>query len=124
MRSIPQLALVALLLTTAANANPLEGLYGNTTTSTSPDGKTYTFYFNADGTYEMHTPGNHVFKGLITWKDAQTACFNVTDPPPKAGESGNCRPFPVAHHVGDVWVEKDSEGVAYTNAVTAGRPSN
>src|ERR1700761_2998787 len=98
MKKVSLFFFAALLVSPAANANPLEGLYGNTATSTSPDGETYIFYFNADGTYEMHTPKKHVFKGVITWKDAQTACFNVTDPPPQPGDSGNCRPFPVAHH--------------------------
>jgi len=124
MKNAISLMLAAMLVSSAASANPLEGLYGNTATSTSPDGKTYSFYFNQDGTYKMRTPGGHIVTGFITWKDAQTACFTVTDPPPKPGDTGNCRPFPVAHHVGDVWVEKDSEGVPYTNTVIAGRPSD
>jgi hypothetical protein len=105
-----------------AHADPLAGLYGNTATSTGPNGKTTSYYFNADGTFENRFSSGRSIKGTFTWKDAQTACFTVTDPPPAKGENAtNCRAFPVAHHVGDTWVEKDSEGVAYTNAVVAGR---
>lgn len=117
------IALALLAVSTAASADPFEGLYGNTATSTSPDGKTYTFYFNPDGTFENHNPGGMVVKGTYAWKDAATACFTVTDPAPRPGENAsNCRPFPVTHHVGDVWIEKDSDGVAYTNTIKAGRP--
>jgi hypothetical protein len=116
------IAAIVALFATAAQADPFEGMYGNTATSTSPDGKKYVFYFNPDGTFENHYPSGRVFKGTYTWKDPQTACFTITDPPPAKGEdSTNCRPFPVTHHVGDVWTEKDSEGVPYTNAITAGR---
>ena len=112
----------AVLLTTGALADPFEGLYGNTVTSTSPNGKKYVYYFNQDGTFENHYPSGKIIKGSFAWKDAQTACFTVTDPPPAKGESStNCRPFPVTHHVGDTWTEKDSEGVVYTNSVAAGR---
>lgn len=115
-------AAIAMLLATAAHADPFEGLYGNTATSTSPDGKTYTFFFNPDGTFENHNPSGTIVKGTYAWKDAQTACFTVTEPAPKPGENAtNCRPFPVTHHVGDVWVENDSEGVSYTNTIKAGR---
>jgi hypothetical protein len=110
------------LLATAAQADPFEGLYGNTVSSTSPTGKKYIYYFNQDGTFENHYPSGRVIKGTFSWKDAQTACFTVTDPPPAKGENAtNCRPFPETHHVGDTWTEKDSEGVVFTNTITAGR---
>lgn len=116
------LCTAAVLMATAASADPFEGLYDNTATSTGPDGKVATYYFNRDGTFENHTASGHVVKGTFTWKDAQTACFTVTDPPPAKGENtSNCKAFPVTHHAGDTWVEKDSGGVAYTNTITAGR---
>ncbi len=111
-----------LLFATAAAADPFEGLYGNTATSTGPDGKTTVYYFNQDGTFENHFASGRVIRGTFIWKDAVTACFTVTDPPPPKDESGsNCRAFPVAHHVGDTWTEPDSQGVLYTNAIKAGR---
>jgi hypothetical protein len=116
------LGLVAAAFALGAQADPLAGLYGNTATSTAPNGKTTNYYFNPDGTFENHFPSGRTIKGTFTWKDAHTACFTVTDPPPAKGESStNCRAFPVAHHVGDAWTETDSEGVSYKNAVTAGR---
>ncbi|HEX4860986.1 MAG TPA: hypothetical protein VFV07_07095 [Rhizomicrobium sp.] len=115
-------AVLFLSAISAAQADPLEGIYGNTATSTGPNGKTTTYYFNRDGTFENHFPSGRVIKGTFVWKDAQTACFTVTDPAPAKGEDAtNCRAFPVAHHVGDVWTEKDSDGVPYTNAIKAGR---
>jgi hypothetical protein len=109
-------------LTSATQADPFADIYGNTVTSTASNGKKTVYYFNKDGTFENHFPSGRVIKGTFVWKDAQTACFTLTDPPPKPGEdTTNCRPFPVTHHVGDVWTEADSEGVVYTNAITAGR---
>ena len=105
-----------------AHGDPLEGTYGNTVTSTAPDGKTYVYYFNRNGTFQIRNPNGRLIKGTFQWKDAQTACFTVTNPPPAKGETGiNCRPFPVTHHVGDTWTEKDSEGVPFTNSIMAGR---
>ena len=122
MRMVVLAAAAAILSAANAQADPFEGIYGNTATSTAPNGKTTIYYFNRDGTFENHLASGRVIKGTFTWKDAETACFTVTDPPPKAGESSSsCRSFPVTHHVGDTWVEKDSEGVTYTNAITLGR---
>src|ERR1700744_2719869 len=122
MRRMLSLIGVLGLAATSACADPFEGLYGNTATSTSPKGKVYTYYFNKDGTFENHNPGGRVIKGTYVWKDAITACFTVTDPAPAPGENAtNCRPFPVTHHVGDTWSETDSDGVTFTNAVIAGR---
>jgi len=122
MKSLVLGVTLAASLGFAAHADPLAGLYGNTATSTSPAGKTTLYYFNPDGAFENRFPSGRSIKGTFTWKDAQTACFTVTDPPPAKDEpSTNCRAFPVAHHVGDTWVETDSEGVAYQNAVIAGR---
>jgi hypothetical protein len=105
-----------------ALADPLDGLYGNTATSTAPSGKTTLYFFNRDGTFENRFASGRSIKGVFKWKDAQTACFTVTDPAPAKGEDAtNCRAFPVAHHVGDTWTETDSEGVVYQNAVKAGR---
>lgn len=117
------ISLIAIFcLATGAVADPLAGLYGNTAKSTSPSGKTTIYYFNPDGTFENHFPSGRVIKGTFSWKDSQTACFTVTDPPPAKGENAtNCKAFPVAHHVGDTWTEADSEGVVYTNSITAGR---
>lgn len=113
---------LGVLFATVAQADPFEGLYGNTVTSTSPAGKVYVYYFNKDGTFENHYPSGRVIRGTYSWKDAQTACFTVTDPVPAKGENAtNCRPFPDTHHVGDAWTEKDSEGVTFTNSITAGR---
>jgi hypothetical protein len=40
------IAAATVLLSTGALADPFEGLYGNTVTSTSPNGKKYVYYFN------------------------------------------------------------------------------
>ncbi len=122
MKSLVLGAIVATAFGCAAHADPLSGLYGNTATSTGPNGKTTVYFFNPDGTFENHFSNGQVIKGTFTWKDAQTACFTVTDPPPVKGESStNCRAFTVAHHVGDTWTETDSDGVPYKNAIKAGR---
>lgn len=111
-----------LVVAQIARADPFEDMYANTATSTGPNGKTTLYYFNKDGTFENHFPSGRVIKGTFIWKDSRTACFTVTDPAPKAGESAtSCRAFPVTHHVGDSWIETDSEGVKYTNSIRAGR---
>ncbi len=116
------LGLAAAAAATAALADPLSGLYGNTATSTDPKGRTTLYFFNPDGTFENRFPSGRAIKGTFKWKNAQTACFTVTDPPAAKGEdTTNCKAFPVAHHVGDTWTETDSEGVVYQNAVKAGR---
>lgn len=113
---------VLILLVTAAEADPFADMYDNTATSTSPSGKTTLYYFNRDGTFENHFASGRTVKGTWVWKDSHTACFTVTDPPPKPGESAtNCKAFPVTHHVGDSWTETDSEGVSYTNSIRPGR---
>jgi hypothetical protein len=112
----------AAIVAPAALADPLAGLYGNTATSTAPNGKTTLYFFNADGTFENRFASGRSIKGTFKWKDAQTACFTVIDPAPAKGEDAtNCKAFPVAHHIGDTWTETDSEGVVYQNAVKAGR---
>ena len=115
-------ATLAVAATTAAYADPFEGLYGNTATSTGPDGKGYTYFINKDGTFEGRFPSGRTIKGTYAWKDAVTACFTVTDPAPAPGEDAtNCRPFPQTHHVGDTWTEKDAQGTSFTNTIVAGR---
>ena len=119
----PLIALIALALSCpCASAEPFEAMYDNTATSTSPTGKTTTYYFNRDGTFENRFPSGKIVRGTFVWRDAQTACFTVTDPPSPPGQSStNCKTFPVAHKVGDTWTETDSEGVAYTNSIKPGR---
>ena len=116
------IAAMAVLFAANAEADPFEGLYGNTVTSIAPNGKKYVYYFNQDGTFENHYPSGRVIRGTFVWKDDRTACFTVTDPPPAKGESStNCRPFPVTRHVGDTWTEADSDGVVFSNSIAAGR---
>ena len=122
MQTIAFAAAAFLMAGAAPSPDPLAGLYGNTATSTSPNGKTTLYYFNPDGTFANRFPSGRMIRGAYAWKDATTLCFTVTDPPPAKGETDtNCRPFTVAHRVGDTWTETDSEGVKYTNSVKAGR---
>ncbi|HET7333531.1 MAG TPA: hypothetical protein VFI93_00330 [Rhizomicrobium sp.] len=117
-------AVAALALSVgAAHAEDLFAVaYGNSVTSTGPDGKTVTIYVNADKTWEQHLGDGKVIKGTYNWKDASTACFTVTDPVPKdASKATNCDHIEGGHKVGDTWTQKDDNGNVYTMAIKAGR---
>lgn len=106
----------------AAHADPFSGAYGNTVTVTGPDGKKQINYVNQDGTWEQHESDGSVMKGTFVWKDATTACFTQTDPPPKdASQATGCQQIKGQHAVGDSWTETDDKGQTYTLAITAGR---
>ena len=110
------------MLTTVANADPFATAYGNTLTTTASDNTKIVTYVNADGTWERHAADGTVLKGTFAWKDAQTACFTVTDPAPKQGaQSTGCKTFTATHAVGDSWTETDSAGKVFTITLTAGR---
>ncbi len=110
------------MLATAADADPFASAYGNTLTTTAPDNTKVVTYVNADGTWERHAADGSILKGTFVWKDAQTACFTVTDPAPKQGDqSTGCRTFTATHAIGDTWTDKDPKGNVYTSTLTAGR---
>ena len=120
MKRIILVAAAALLLTGTAQADPFSNLYGNTVSITTPDGKTVKGYVNADMTWEQHATDGTVTKGTFAWKDASTACFTQTDPPPKAGMAPNCVKID-EHKVGDTWTETDAKKQVTTYTATAGR---
>ena len=122
MKSLLLAAAAVAMLSTTADADPFASAYGNTLTTTAPDNTKIVTYVNADGTWERHAADGTVLKGTFTWKDAQTACFTVTDPAPKPGaQSTGCRPFTATHAVGDTWTDTDSAGKIYSTTLTAGR---
>ncbi len=115
-------AAAAVLLSTSAYADPFATAYGNTLTTTAPNGGKIVSYVNADGTWERHLPDGTILKGTFAWKDDHTVCFTVTDPAPKPGEqSSGCRAITGTHAVGDTWTENDPKGNSYTTTLTAGR---
>jgi hypothetical protein len=103
-----------------AHANPLEGAFGNTVHITTPDGKTSKAYANADKTWERYFEDGTVLKGTYDWKDAETACFTQTDPPPKPDQQPACNKIE-AHKVGDSWEVKNDKGEVTKFSMTAGR---
>ncbi|MGD0141910.1 MAG: hypothetical protein ABSC92_01985 [Rhizomicrobium sp.] len=122
MKTLFLAAAAVALLTTAATADPFASAYGNTLTTTAPDNTKIVTYVNADGTWERHAADGTVMKGTFVWKDAQTACFTVTDPAPKPGEQASgCRPIKGTHAVGDTWTDTDPKGNVYTSTLSAGR---
>jgi len=117
------LAVVAVIaVTTAAEADPLSGAFGNTLTRTLPNGTKMIVYVNADQTWEQQT-GAAVIKGTYAWKDATTVCFTLTNPAPAdSAKAINCFVAKDEHKVGDVWTDPmpDGKGVI-TNTITEGR---
>lgn len=106
----------------AAYADPFASMYGNTLSITSADGSKSAVYINQDMSWEQHLAGGQVLKGTYAWKDAQTACFTVTDPPPKdPGTATNCYGPQSDHKVGDSWTLNDAAGKPSALALTAGR---
>lgn len=121
MKRIFLTAAAAVLLSTAAYADPFSGAYGNTVTTTLPDGSKVVSYVNQDGTWERHTPDGKVTKGTFTWKDATTACFTVTDPPPTdPSKASGCQQFQGTHNVGDTWTDTGPDGKTVSTTITAG----
>ena len=123
MKSVFLVAAAAVLLASAAHADPFATIYGNTVTTTAPDGSKVVTYVNQDGTWERHAPDGTVMKGTFAWKDAQTACFTVASPPPAQGQAVTpmCRAFTGTHNVGDTWTDTDPKGNVYSSTITAGR---
>jgi hypothetical protein len=122
MKSFLLAAAAAILLSTAAHADPFATAYGNTVTQTGPDGSKVVMYVNADGTWERHTADGKIMKGTFAWKDDHTACFTLTDPAPPAGQpASGCNEIKGTHAVGDSWTDTDPKGNVYTMTLTAGR---
>jgi hypothetical protein len=116
------LAAAAVLMSAGiAHADPFAGMYGNTVTLTAPDSTKSTAYVNADMTWEQHMASGAVLQGTYAWKDANTVCFTLTDPPPKPGDVPNCSPVPSDHKAGDTWTQSDPDGKPITYSITAGR---
>ena len=108
---------------TFAHADPYTTLYGNTLSITAADGSKSSVWINQDMTWEQHFANGTVLKGTYAWKDADTACFTTTDPPPK---DPSMKPFCPAnqskpHNVGDNWSMQGPDGKTTTLTITAGR---
>ncbi len=122
MRKILLGAAALLLSAGVAHADPFDVAYGNTVTTTGPDGAKRVTYVNPDKTWEQRMPDGSVFKGTYVWKDATTACFTVTDPAPAdPSKATNCDKIDGDHKLGDTWSEKGEDGQTYTMTITAGR---
>ena len=122
MKRMLLVAVAAIAVTTASEADPFSGAYGNTLTRTLPNGTKMIVYVNADQTWEQHT-GAAVMKGTYAWKDATNVCFTLTDPAPaEPAKAINCFVATDDHKVGDIWTDPmpDGKGVI-TNVLTAGR---
>jgi hypothetical protein len=125
MKAILGAAVAACVLASAAaHAGPFDAAYGNTVTQTMANGYKAVVYVNADGTWQSTTNGVTV-GGTYVWKDAVTACFTQTTPPPTADQmkqmGDGCQKFNETHAVGDTWTEKLPDGSTMTVAITAGR---
>jgi len=95
--------------------------YGNTLSVTGANGTKSTAYINQDMTWEQHLASGPVIKGTYAWKDATTACFTQTDPPPKADQAPICLSGQTTHAIGDTWSVTSSDGKASSMTLTAGR---
>lgn len=106
----------------SACADPYAAMYGNTLQVTGADGTKSTAYINQDMTYEQHLSDGTVIKGTYAWKDAQTACFTQTDPPPRSPDAATaCFSGQGDHRVGDTWTVTGSDGKPSTLSLIAGQ---
>ena len=121
MRAHLMAAAAVVLSIGAAHADPFESAYGNTVTTTLPDGSKQVAYVNRDGTWEQHEADGMVIKGTFVWKGERTACFTIVDPTPKdASKATHCHDIAGDHKLGETWSETDN-GQTFTMAITAGR---
>ncbi len=111
---------VPALMAGAAHADPLSSLYGNTVAATTADGKTSKGYVNADMTWEQIMSDGTVVKGTYSWRDATTACFVQSDPPPRADSPPNCTKVE-EHKIGDTWTATDPKNQTTSYTLSAGR---
>jgi hypothetical protein len=122
MKNLLLAAAAAVLLSTAASADPFTSAYGNTVTTTAPDGSKTLSYVNQDGTWERHAADGTIMKGTFVLKDNDTVCFTVTDPAPQQGQPATgCRQMKGTHAVGETWTDTDPKGNVYSSTLTAGR---
>jgi hypothetical protein len=119
LKKLALAVVVPLFLTGTACADPFSNLYGNTISVTTA-GKTWKAYVNPDMTWEQHMSDGTVLKGTWSWQDANTACFILTDPAPKAGTPPNCAKVD-EHKVGDTWTTTDANNQVMTFTAIAGR---
>ena len=113
-------AVAALAVSTAAQADPLAGAYGNTITITQDDGTKFTAYFNADKTWEEHH-GATVVKGTFEFKDNNQLCKTITAPAPADPAKATSCEVAQDHKIGDTWTETSPNGKSITITITAGR---
>ena len=113
-------AAAALVVTTAAQADPLAGAYGNTITVTQDDGVKFTAFFNPDKTWEEHH-GATVIKGTFELKDNNQLCKTITNPAPVDPAKATSCEVAADHKVGDTWTETSPNGKQISITITAGR---
>ncbi len=95
--AVSSLALAA----TAAQADNLAGLTGNTAVCTAPDGSATKVYVEAGGVFTLTLPNGQSIKGTVK-DDGSQICYTETDPAPASGAVPVCLPA-TPRKVGDTW---------------------
>ena len=122
MRAFLATAAFVALAGAAQAADSYASLYGNTLTTTRPDGSKTVSFINQDMSFELHFANGSVVRGTYAWKNATTICYTQTDPvPPDADEATQCYADQRPHNVGDSWTMQAPDGKTYAFALTAGR---
>lgn len=105
----------AALFAGVAMADTISNAFGNTLTTTGPDGVTVRWMFNADNTYTMALPNGTTTAG--TW--AQTATDLCVTPSDGSGQQ--CAAVVQGKGVGDTWTLQNAAGQTVTVSIVAGR---
>ncbi|MGH6950363.1 MAG: hypothetical protein ACREH4_05800 [Vitreimonas sp.] len=108
------LAMGAVLASGAAFADTVQNGYGNTFVVTTANGAVLRYHFDADNTFDLHTPdGNHV-SGTYEVANGQL-CIT-----PAGGERG-CTAYVGDKNVGDTWTQAAADGSQISVTLQAGR---
>ncbi|MFZ4122054.1 MAG: hypothetical protein ACOYKM_10370 [Caulobacterales bacterium] len=105
----------AALFGAVAAADTITNSFGNTLTTTGPDGATVRWHFNADGSYAMALPNGASATGTWT-QSAERLCVTPSD-----GSAQQCAPVVSGKGVGDTWTLQNDDGQTITVSIIAGR---
>ncbi|MEJ0060003.1 MAG: hypothetical protein WDM79_10695 [Terricaulis sp.] len=99
----------------AAQAQDLNGAFGNTLVVTEPSGAQVRYYFEPDGTFTGLAPDGTTMRGR--WEIAGEEICLLSP-----SSQRFCAPYVPGKVVGDTWEQLGTQGQAITVTIAAGRP--
>ena len=110
-------AIAGLAFASVALADNTEGMVGNTSFCSGPDGTTKV-YLESGGAFTLTLPNGQSITGTAH-DDGSQICYTETNPAPPAGTAPVCTPS-VNRKVGDTW-NVEARGASQACTLQAGR---